>query len=145
MGFGVARRRGRFNVFISAIPCITIYWGIEWPHWSEEDIITDHGKFQAWVMQIFLGSIANWVLDQIGNLVSTALWTCARSFNVFLWARIVGGLSEGNVQLSIAIISDVTDEQNRSKGLVSIAHSLHVLIVAGMFDWTLWTCRHWLV
>jgi predicted MFS family arabinose efflux permease len=55
---------------------------------------------------------------QIGNIISTALWTFASSFSIFLWARIVGGLSEGNVQLSIAIISDVTDESNRSKGLV---------------------------
>jgi MFS family permease len=58
---------------------------------------------------------------QIGNLVSTALWASASSFNYFLLARIVAGLSEGNVQLSIAIISDVTDEKTRSKGLVSDA------------------------
>jgi MFS family permease len=57
---------------------------------------------------------------QVGNLISTALWAFASTFNIFLWARIVGGLSEGNVQLSIAIISDVTDEINRSKGLVCL-------------------------
>lgn len=62
--------------------------------------------------------LLKWLIVQIGNLVSTVLWTFASSFNVFLWARVVGGLSEGNVQLSIAIISDVTNEQNRSKGLV---------------------------
>ncbi|GAB5589599.1 hypothetical protein Unana1_04499 [Umbelopsis nana] len=67
----------------------------------------------------------------IGNLVSTALWTCARSFNVFLWARIVGGLSEGNVQLSIAIISDVTDEQNRSKGLALVGIAFAIAFTIG--------------
>jgi hypothetical protein len=33
-------------------------------------------------------------------------------------ARIVAGLSEGNVQLSTAIISDVTTTEKRSKSLV---------------------------
>jgi hypothetical protein len=32
---------------------------------------------------------------------------------------VVGGLSEGNVQLSIAIVSDVTTQKTRSRDLVS--------------------------
>lgn len=47
------------------------------------------------------------------------MWIFAQSFSMFLLARIVAGLSEGNVQLSIAIISDVTEPEKRSRHLVS--------------------------
>ncbi|CAO3668175.1 unnamed protein product, partial [Umbelopsis vinacea] len=67
----------------------------------------------------------------VGNLISTALWTFARSFNVFLWARIISGLSEGNVQLSIAIIADVTDEKSRSKGLALIGMAFATAFTIG--------------
>ena len=48
------------------------------------------------------------------------LWIFASSFQVFVASRIVGGLTEGNVQMSIAIISDVTSPTERSKALVLI-------------------------
>ena len=51
------------------------------------------------------------------------LWVFADRFEVFLLSRIVGGLTEGNVQMSIAMISDISDESNRSKALVR--HSLY--------------------
>ena len=54
----------------------------------------------------------------MGNILSTLVWLFARSFSLFLIARIIAGLSEGNVQLSIAIISDVTTPEKRSKNLV---------------------------
>ncbi|KAJ2961742.1 hypothetical protein NQZ79_g3023 [Umbelopsis isabellina] len=84
-------------------------------------------SFLQFFVSPFIGSLSDRIgrrktllLTMIGNLVSTVLWTFASTFNMFLWARIVGGLSEGNVQLSIAIISDVTDETNRSKGLALV-------------------------
>ncbi|GAA6010640.1 hypothetical protein JCM11491_003006 [Sporobolomyces phaffii] len=70
--------------------------------------------------RVLLGSM-------IGNLVSAALWLCSgESFGIYAASRIVGGLSEGNVQLSIAAISDVTTPATRSKSLalVGIAFSL---------------------
>lgn len=54
----------------------------------------------------------------MGNILSTLVWLFARSFSLFLVARIIAGLSEGNVQLSIAIISDVTTPEKRSRNLV---------------------------
>lgn len=46
------------------------------------------------------------------------LWIFSKSFTVFVFSRIVGGLTEGNVQMSIAMISDVTTTETRSRGLV---------------------------
>lgn len=39
------------------------------------------------------------LLTMVGNIASTFIWVFASSFSTFLLARIVGGLSEGNVQL----------------------------------------------
>ncbi|KAJ3153573.1 hypothetical protein HDU89_000614 [Geranomyces variabilis] len=66
------------------------------------------------------------LLSMVGNAVSMLLWIFSRSFGVFVCSRIVGGLTEGNVQMSIAVISDVTTAETRSKGLalVGIAFSL---------------------
>jgi predicted MFS family arabinose efflux permease len=58
------------------------------------------------------------LLSMIGNALSMALWVCANSFSVFVLSRIVGGLTEGNVQMSIAMISDLTPPETRSKNLV---------------------------
>ncbi|KAI8338751.1 major facilitator superfamily domain-containing protein [Chlamydoabsidia padenii] len=54
------------------------------------------------------------------NIISTSIWLVARSFSLFLLARIVAGLSEGNVQLSIAIISDVTSPESRSRNMAMV-------------------------
>jgi predicted MFS family arabinose efflux permease len=54
----------------------------------------------------------------VGNAISMLLWIFADSFEVFLLSRIVGGLTEGNVQMSVAMISDITDVGSRSKALV---------------------------
>ncbi|KAJ2160187.1 hypothetical protein GGF46_002449 [Coemansia sp. RSA 552] len=66
------------------------------------------------------------MLCMAGNLLWTLLWVFAGSFEVFLAARIIAGLSEGNVQLSNTIIADVTDAQGRSHGmaLVGIAFAV---------------------
>jgi MFS family permease len=66
------------------------------------------------------------LISMAGNLLSGALWLFADSFGMYAMSRVVGGLSEGNVQMSIAVISDVTDKTNRSKSLalVGVAFSL---------------------
>ncbi|KAI9489109.1 major facilitator superfamily domain-containing protein [Zychaea mexicana] len=67
----------------------------------------------------------------IGNLLSTGIWIFARSFTMFLLARIVAGLSEGNVQLSIAIISDVTPPLQRSRSLALVGIAFAVAFTFG--------------
>ncbi|ORY42058.1 MFS general substrate transporter [Rhizoclosmatium globosum] len=66
------------------------------------------------------------LLSMIGNAASMCLWIFSKSFFIFVLSRVVGGLTEGNVQMSIAMISDITTPETRSKGLalVGIAFSL---------------------
>lgn len=60
------------------------------------------------------------LLSMIGNIASCLLWAFSWKFSIFALSRIIGGLSEGNVQLSIAIISDVTDQTGRSRALALV-------------------------
>ncbi|KAI8848745.1 major facilitator superfamily domain-containing protein [Chytridium lagenaria] len=81
----------------------------------------------------FIGSLSDrygrknvLLFSMIGNAISMLLWIFSKSFFVFVLSRIVGGLTEGNVQMSIAMISDITTPETRSRGLalVGIAFSL---------------------
>ena len=55
----------------------------------------------------------------MGVLASYAVWAYSWNFTIFVIARIIGGLSKGNVTISTAIIADVTSTKNRGKGMVT--------------------------
>lgn len=52
--------------------------------------------------------------------MSYALWTVSYSFTTFVFARMLGGLSKGNVSLSLAVITDVSTPATRTAGMVSV-------------------------
>jgi Arabinose efflux permease len=74
----------------------------------------------------------------LGNVASVALWVSATDFRTFLASRVVGGLSEANVQLANAIVADVTDELRRGASMAlvgacfSIAFTFGPLLGAGL-------------
>lgn len=61
-----------------------------------------------------------------GNILSVGLWVGATDFRTFIASRVVGGLSEGNVQIAYAIITDISDEKQRGSAmaLVGVCFSL---------------------
>ncbi|OLL26089.1 Major facilitator superfamily domain-containing protein 10 [Neolecta irregularis DAH-3] len=71
------------------------------------------------------------LLTMFGNILSCSLWLFASNFYIFLASRIVGGLSEGNVQLSIAIISDITTSDTRSRGLAMVGIAFAISFTIG--------------
>lgn len=66
------------------------------------------------------------LISLFGIIGSYGLWAVSSNFGLFVLARFVGGLSKGNISLSMAIITDVSTKENRGKGmaLVGIAFSL---------------------
>ena len=46
-------------------------------------------------------------------------------------SRVIGGLSEGNVQLAVAILSDVTSAADRSKALASVGIAFAICFCVG--------------
>ncbi|KAF8943827.1 hypothetical protein BGZ47_005018 [Haplosporangium gracile] len=71
------------------------------------------------------------LISMLGNLISCAVWLFSSTFDLFVLSRIIGGLSEGNVQLSIAMISDITTPATRSKGLAMVGIAFAIAFTVG--------------
>lgn len=67
-----------------------------------------------------------------GSIMSYAIWLLSQdNFNLFILSRTIGGLSKANVGLSLAIISDVTDEASRGKGMAIVGSSFSLAFIMG--------------
>ncbi|OAP57806.1 hypothetical protein AYL99_08544 [Fonsecaea erecta] len=66
-----------------------------------------------------------------GNIASVALWCCAVDFRTFLLSRVVGGLSEGNVQLATAIATDISTEEQRGSTMALVGACFSVAFTFG--------------
>ncbi|KAF9451676.1 MFS general substrate transporter [Macrolepiota fuliginosa MF-IS2] len=71
------------------------------------------------------------LLTMIGNILSAVVWIKSTTFASYLLSRIIGGLSEGNVQLAIAILSDVTSQATRSKALAHVGIAFAICFCIG--------------
>lgn len=66
-----------------------------------------------------------------GNVLSVLLWVMAVDFRTFLASRVVGGLSEGNVQLATAIATDISDEGSRGATMALIGACFSIAFTFG--------------
>ncbi|KEY68318.1 hypothetical protein S7711_07791 [Stachybotrys chartarum IBT 7711] len=66
-----------------------------------------------------------------GNILSVLLWVVAIDFRTFVASRIVGGLSEGNVQLATAMATDISDEANRGSTMAIIGACFSIAFTFG--------------
>ncbi|KAL2128867.1 hypothetical protein VTI74DRAFT_8554 [Chaetomium olivicolor] len=66
-----------------------------------------------------------------GNILSVLLWVGAVDFRTFLASRIVGGLSEGNVQLATAIATDISDANSRGSTMALIGACFSIAFTFG--------------
>jgi predicted MFS family arabinose efflux permease len=69
--------------------------------------------------------------SMMGNIMSVALWVAATDFRTFLASRIVGGLSEGNVQLALAIATDISDETQRGATMALVGACFSIAFTFG--------------
>lgn len=66
-----------------------------------------------------------------GNIASVLLWLLATDFRTFLLSRIVGGLSEGNVQIATAIATDISDEKQRGATMALVGGCFSIAFTFG--------------
>ena len=66
-----------------------------------------------------------------GNVLSVLLWVAAVDFRTFVASRVIGGLSEGNVQLATAMASDISDESTRGSTMAIIGACFSVAFTLG--------------
>lgn len=67
----------------------------------------------------------------VGNILSVLLWVVAVDFRTFVLSRIVGGLSEGNVQLATAIATDISDDRSRGSTMALIGACFSIAFTFG--------------
>ena len=66
-----------------------------------------------------------------GNIASVALWVAATDFRTFLASRVVGGLSEGNVQLATAMAADISDDKQRGATMAMVGVCFSIAFTFG--------------
>ncbi|PCH41111.1 MFS DHA1 [Wolfiporia cocos MD-104 SS10] len=71
------------------------------------------------------------LLTMVGNILSALIWVKSTTFASYMLSRIVGGLSEGNVQLAIAILSDVSTPATRAKALAHVGIAFAICFCIG--------------
>ncbi|KAI6381802.1 hypothetical protein MCOR25_001033 [Pyricularia grisea] len=69
--------------------------------------------------------------SMMGNILSVLLWVMAVDFRTFVLSRVVGGLSEGNVQLATAIATDISDEGSRGSTMALIGACFSIAFTFG--------------
>lgn len=69
--------------------------------------------------------------SMMGNIASVALWCAATDFRTFLASRIVGGLSEGNIQLAMAIATDISSNEERGKTMAMVGGCFSIAFTLG--------------
>lgn len=69
--------------------------------------------------------------SMMGNIASVALWCAATDFRTFLASRIIGGLSEGNIQLALAIATDISSDADRGKTMAMIGACFSIAFTFG--------------
>lgn len=67
---------------------------------------------------------------KVGIALSYLLWALSSNFAVFVLARLIGGLSKGNISMAMSIITDVSSPRRRSRAmaLVGVAFSLGFIV-----------------
>jgi len=74
------------------------------------------------------------LISVFGLFISYVIWFFSGSFTLLIIARLVGGLMSGNLSIASAVVSDITDSKNRSKGMavIGIAFALGFILGPAM-------------
>jgi len=91
-----------------------------------------------WFVSPYIGTLSDkygrkrvLLVTMIGNILSALIWVKSTTFASYMLSRVVGGLSEGNVQLAIAILSDVSSPATRAKALAHVGIAFAICFCIG--------------
>jgi len=60
------------------------------------------------------------LISVFGLMGSYLLWVFSGSFTLLILSRIIGGIMGGNISTATAVVADITDKDNRSKGMAIV-------------------------
>lgn len=62
------------------------------------------------------------------------MWAIASNFALFVLARIIGGATKGNVSLAYSIMTDISEEKTRAKGMVRNVYLFSFFLFLSLFS-----------
>jgi MFS transporter, DHA1 family, tetracycline resistance protein len=71
------------------------------------------------------------LLSAFGTFVSLVMFAFAQSLTVLFLSRILDGMTGGNISVAQAYITDITDDENRSKGLGMLGAAFGLGFIVG--------------
>ncbi len=80
--------------------------------WSKANASTFYGITEVLTIRFYF------TFFQIGISLSYAIWCVSFNLTIFIFARLVSGLSKANVAIILAIVSDTTKEKDRNRAMV---------------------------
>ncbi|OIQ18011.1 MAG: hypothetical protein BM556_10470 [Bacteriovorax sp. MedPE-SWde] len=94
------------------------------------------------LLQFFAAPIWGAISDRIGRrpvlivsvfglFLSYVLWFFSGSFTVLLLARLIGGIMGGNISTATAVVADVTQKENRARGMATIGIAFALGFIIG--------------
>lgn len=74
------------------------------------------------------------LISVAGLAFSYLLWIFSGSFTLLIFARLIGGIMGGNISTATAVVADVTNSENRSRGMafVGIAFAMGFILGPAM-------------
>ncbi|XP_019641337.1 PREDICTED: major facilitator superfamily domain-containing protein 10-like [Branchiostoma belcheri] len=77
------------------------------------------------------------LLSAVGIACSYSVWAVSYTFGVFVLARVLGGISKGNVSLATAVVADLKSAKSKGHGMavIGIAFSLGFLVGPSIGAW----------
>ena len=82
-------------------------------------------------------------LLQFGLALSYWLWSVSSTFLMFVIARIIGGVSKGNLNVSMAAMTDISSTEKRASGMVSIRLQFAVELQSCVYNFVMSVSRQW--
>jgi len=71
------------------------------------------------------------IISVFGLFLSYVLWFFSGSFTVLILARFIGGIMGGNISTATAVVADVTQKENRAKGMATIGIAFALGFIIG--------------
>ncbi|MDC0253749.1 ferrochelatase [Bacteriovoracales bacterium] len=71
------------------------------------------------------------LVSVLGLALSYLLWFFSGSFTLLILARFIGGIMGGNISTATAVVADVTQKENRSKGMATIGIAFALGFIIG--------------
>ncbi|KAG1665249.1 Major facilitator superfamily domain-containing protein 10 [Nymphon striatum] len=71
------------------------------------------------------------IITTVGIALSYVVWGLSKTFSLFVLARIIGGICKGNVSLSTAIVTDVSTQKTRGRGMAMVGIAFSVGFIVG--------------